>query len=84
MGAGTMSASFFSWVGLLTFSKKDPKMLPRLVGLGFSSDAFVVVSSGLGSSTAAGTAAGVASVLSSEPTSGMSEVMTGAVEADFR
>ena len=74
-----MSASFFSEVGLLTFSKKDPKMLARLVGLGFSSTGFD--SSTLASSMGAGTTAGVVSVFNSELASGMSEVMTGAVEA---
>jgi hypothetical protein len=78
-GAATRSASFFSWVGLLTFSKKDPKMLARLVGLGFSSAGLTAASSVLTSSAgAAAASAGVASVFSSSPTLGMSSVMTGA------
>lgn len=91
--AGMRSASFFSWEGLLTFSKKDPKMEPRLVGLGFSSvfssfsmgagatigASAVSVSMGAGAAVSAAMGAGVGSVFSSSPVLGMSEVMTGAV-----
>lgn len=89
--AGIRSASFFSWDGLLTFSKKDPKMEPRLVGFGFSSvfssfstgagattGAATSVSTGAGAAVSATTGAGVGSAFSSSPVLGMSEVMTGA------
>src|SRR5690242_547649 len=54
--AGMRSASFFSWEGLLTFSKKEPKMEPRLLGLGFStvlSAAFSSFSTGAEATTGA-------------------------------
>lgn len=86
------SASFFSWEGLLTFSKKEPKIEARLVGLGFSrvlssfstgagatTGAAVSVSIGAGTAVSATTGAGVASAFSSSPVLGISEVMTGAV-----
>lgn len=55
--AGTRSASFFSCEGLLTFSKNEPKIEARLVGLGFSAVFSATFSS---FSTAAGATTGAA------------------------